>query len=123
MPDKLVPFRDVRLVFEKVALTDDQISELGRNKHVKLLEHAAAFAEHQFGKRVEGKASYGRDDGACIDAREVEITILCAIYTKLGDHFSSPDNGDIDNCWMNAIAYYQKVLTVLEPLDITDKFK
>lgn len=116
MPDTLVPFKDVRSVVEKVVeKTETQIATPRRDKYIKLLEHAVVFAEHQYRKRIEGKAYYERDNGDNIDNWEVEINILCRIYTTLGKSISSPDNNgdDVKDCLINAISNYQKSLTIL----------
>jgi hypothetical protein len=59
MPDTIVPSRDVCLIVSKVTnQTFALIAKLGRKKSAKLVEHTAAFAERQFGKRIEGKSYY-----------------------------------------------------------------
>lgn len=119
MSDVLVPFIDVSSTIDKVlAQTEEQIVILGNKRYVRLLHYAAAFAGHQFGKRIPGTKSYSRDSGEWINNWGVEILALYAIYKKLSHHNSSfDDDGNVKDCWTNKIPYLQKSLVILEPWD------
>jgi hypothetical protein len=107
MPDKLLPLKNVRLVILKVMnQTEDQTAIIGALKYIRLLKHAAAFAEHQFGKRATGKAVYQRDNGDSIDAWEVDIVILVEAFVLLVRYSG---NG------RSQIPYFEKIRSIVEP--------
>jgi hypothetical protein len=106
VPDTVLKFQDVSAVVKKVLHeTNEQMAKLRINRCIILLEHAAVFAEHQCGKRIEGKADY-EIDGDRIDAWSAEIDVLCTIYSALTKYPISKSN---------ALLYLQKPLSVLEP--------
>jgi hypothetical protein len=105
MPVALLPLKDVySTVDEVLKQTEAQVAKIGKDRYIRLLQHAATFTKSQFGKRVKESASYSRDDGDCVDAWNVEINVLNHIYNKLGYQDSS-----------NRISYYQKSLKILGP--------
>jgi tetratricopeptide (TPR) repeat protein len=80
-----------------------------------LLGHTAAFAEHQFGKRIAGKANYERNNGDCISAWDVEIYILCNLYRELHKIITSRDDSDNAKDFLTkGISYLQKSIEILE---------
>lgn len=114
MPDTLLQYGHVWPVIKEELFIPEGDSvilvKLGSKRYFKLLQHTAAFAEHQFGKRIAGKADYQRENGNCLDNWIVEISILSSIYIKLGEHISA-----VDHTMKNSIPYYLKALAVFEP--------
>lgn len=105
MPDVLIPFKDVCLAIkESLSQTDEQIAKIEKQRYIRLLRHALAFLENQFGMRIAGKSSYLRENGDRIDAWQVESVSFCDINNKLGYHDFS-----------NKVSYYQKSLGIYGP--------
>jgi hypothetical protein len=114
MPGRLLPFRDVCSVIEEVTnQTEAQIAKLGSKRYIRLLKHTATFGERQFGKRIEGTASYTRDNGDIMSNWDVEVCVLLNIYNKLGSHVSINDA-----TMKNTVPYSEKALAVLKPLKV-----
>jgi hypothetical protein len=90
----LLPFEDVRLLLDKVEQTKAQITKLGRQKYIRLLEYSLRFAEHQLDKKVAGKGAYERDNGDHDDTWVVEINMLFMIYVSLSDNTLYHEDGD-----------------------------
>lgn len=90
--------------------------KLGRKKEVILLEHAAAFAENQFGQRIAGTSYYSRANGEGLYNWEAEICILDQIYSSLGHCLSPCDvNGaDSKDIFPKAEPYFLKSIAILE---------
>jgi tetratricopeptide (TPR) repeat protein len=104
MPDKLIPFADVSSTIKDVLdQTKAQKAKIGTQKYIRLLQHAAAFAENQVVQCVVGTSSYSRDNGERINAWNVDVGVFCMIYNNLGYHDSS-----------NTISYHQKSIAILE---------
>jgi hypothetical protein len=91
------------LVLEVRDQTEEQVAKLGGQKYARLLQHAATFAENQFGQRTAATSSYSRDDVDHVVNWEVELVLLFKIYNKLCYYTSS-----------NAISYSLKTLAILE---------
>jgi hypothetical protein len=58
-------------------------AKLGYKRHRRLLKHAAAFSEHQFGKRISGTSFY-RTGSESLSNFDQEVNTLCAIYLMIG---------------------------------------
>jgi hypothetical protein len=114
MPDALIPYDDVYMEIEDLLIQQEAlIAKLGKQKYIRLMRHAAAFAENQFGKRVVGTSSYTRDDGDSISHCDVEIRILNVTYSQLGYHTSSCNDGEtVKDCSLNAIPYNLKSMAM-----------
>jgi hypothetical protein len=81
MPDKQVSSHDTCLVIDKVVdLAETVIFKLGREKYIRSIEHAVAFAEHQFGKRIACQTAYVRSEGDRLSNWDVKIDTLYRIY-------------------------------------------
>lgn len=117
MIDVPLPFIDVYLVVQKVLKkAEAQKAKLGRKRCVKLLEHAATFAEQQYGKRITGNRVDENNTGDHVDNWQVEINSLLEISTHLGQFILFCDDGDeSEDSWKFAIFYLQKSLALLNP--------
>jgi hypothetical protein len=119
MLEEQMPFKIVGLVVQEVTnvyYSDSQMAKLGRRTYVRLLEHTVTFAEHQFGKRVVGKAAYERGNGKRLDNWEVEINLINSLHGNLGIKISTPDiGGTVKEINSNAIPIFHKSLALLEP--------
>jgi hypothetical protein len=73
---------------------------------MRLLQHAVAFVENQCGKHDAETSSYSTENGVRIEAWNVEMGMLCKLYTYLG-------TSDTDS--PNAIFYYKKIIEILGP--------
>jgi hypothetical protein len=104
------------LLFDKVLDEgEEKIVTKGGSKCIKLLERAADFAEHQFGKGIVGKEIYERDDGDSINVWDVEIETLFNTYNLLGVKIGFNDYGGKENDRLTkAMPYYLKALAILE---------
>jgi hypothetical protein len=118
MPDTLLPsFNDVLSVIQEVlGQTEAQIFKLGRKGYIRLLQHTATFAEHQFGKRIIGKTAYERDNGDSIDNFTVDLGVFFEVYKEIVDQMLLNDAGNnTKGCSAKTLPYLQKTLAVLEP--------
>jgi hypothetical protein len=88
-------FKDACSVLNKLKkeMKEKLESKIGSMNLFKLIERAVVYTQNQFGKRMEGKEFYERDNGDSVGAWYVEIDILSYFYNALGDKVSSPDNG------------------------------
>lgn len=112
MPNTLVPFREICSISDKVCAP----SSLGREKHIRLLELAALFVEHQFGKRVEGQSAYTRPDGDRLSNWGVEIISKYSINTATTQCILDSDSsgGYVKGCWAQTIPILKKSIAILE---------
>jgi hypothetical protein len=82
---------------------------------IRVLGHLIAYAEHQFGDRVPGKAYRKRGDGDRIDNWNVEIDILIPIYCNLVDVYSTDESLSMIDRDNFQFPYYKKRLDLLKP--------
>jgi tetratricopeptide (TPR) repeat protein len=111
LPYQLQPYQDVLQIIQETHI------EKQKNRHleIRVLDHIIAYAEHQFGDRVEGLAYRERENGNRMDNWEAEIRILFPIYKSLVSVY-------INDLSLSLIArddlifpYYEKMLDLLRP--------
>jgi tetratricopeptide (TPR) repeat protein len=119
MPDALLPLNDGFSIISdiiKELKSNIPLHQLGTQKYVRLLYHLAAFAEHQFGKRVPGTSSYSRDVSDSIENWEVEMVTLYTIYVLLAKHEAFEHyGGNVRHYWTNLMPIFLKSVEMLEP--------
>jgi hypothetical protein len=77
MPNVLMSFRGVNLTIKDVLhQTEAQMAKIGTLRFIRLVQHAAAFAENQLGHRIEGTSCYSRKWSDSVDAWSAEIDML-----------------------------------------------
>jgi hypothetical protein len=108
---QLQPYQEVIRVINEIC------PEKQNNKHLerRVLKHLIAYAEHQFGDRVEGLAYRERENGDRKDNWDVEIQFLFPIYDTLISVYENDES-------LSEIAgddlkfpYYEKMLDLLRP--------
>lgn len=115
----LLPFLDICSVLDEVLnQTAAQIVQLGRKKHVRLLEYLLAFAKHQFGEQVADTLVYDRGNDDHINAWDMEVGVFHSIYSKLVKRTLYNDNNDY--YWLSGIDYIQKTVSILEPWSLNE---
>ena len=116
--DKRLPFQEVEQKVEEFRLHSGFLK--GFDSQTKLLEHCLVFAEHQYGARKVGKG-YRERGGSRISHWAVEINCFYGICSDLGEiyrlRWESSSMASEDNI-NKALHYYEKCLSILEPLRI-----
>jgi tetratricopeptide (TPR) repeat protein len=108
---QLQPYKEVAGVIEEIREERPKKMQLG----IRVVGHLIAFAEHQFGDRVPGKAHRERGNGEHIDNWIVEIEILIPIYSALVDVYSTDKSLSMKDSDNLRFPYVEKMLDLLRP--------
>jgi hypothetical protein len=108
---QLQPYKDVVQRIQEINLETQKNIHLNR----RVLKCSIAYAEHQFGDRVEGLAYRERENGERLDNWEADIQILFHIYYTLVITYLNDESLTIIDRDDLIFPYYEKMLDLLRP--------
>jgi hypothetical protein len=108
---QLQPYQDVVQLIQEINL------ERPKKVHLELrvLEYLIAYAEHQFGDRVEGISYRERKNNDRMDNWDVELVILLSIYSNITSAYARDDSLSIIARDDLIFPYLEKQLDLLRP--------
>jgi tetratricopeptide (TPR) repeat protein len=111
LSNQLQPYQEVARIIEEIRGERPEKKFLD----IRVLEHLIAYAEHQFGDRVTGRAYRERGDSEGMDNWVVDMQILIPLYGALVNVYSSDESLSIIDSDSLKFPYYEKMLDLLKP--------